>query len=165
MSGHMPCRQKNYLCISDRESAPGRYPWGKSVSLAESAGSDKLFADIARWFERDTSNRLRNVFIRTSFERSAARKGGGCRRAPRTPEYNLSPLIRNPPNKKPPLGRGFCAYYQFRRRHDFPPHKIPPLGGKYSYYQFRRRHYQFRRRQQSIFIRGGFLLGGEINIT
>ena len=65
--------------------------------------------------------------------------------------YIISPsLIRNPPNKKPPLRGEQYFYYQFRRRHDFPPHKKPPLGGKYCYYQFRRRHYQFRRR-------GGFL--------
>ena len=44
--------------------------------------------------------------------------------------YNLPPLIRNPPNKIKTLG-----------------------GNKYGYYQFRRRHYQFRRR-------GGFLLWG-----
>ena len=60
------------------------------------------------------------------------------------------PLIRNPP-----LGGNKYCYYQFRRRHDYPPHKNPPLGGKYCYYRFRRRHYQFRQR-------GGFLLGGEI---
>ena len=40
--------------------------------------------------------------------------------------YNLPPFI-NPPNKQPTLGRGFLSYYKFRRRHDFPPHKIPPL--------------------------------------
>ena len=74
-----------------------------------------------------------------------------------SPPYKKSPLIRNPP-----LG-GFLFYYQFRPRHDFPPHKIPPLGGKYCHYQFRRRHYQFRWRQRSHFVRGGFLLGGEMN--
>ena len=69
-------------------------------------------------------------------------------------------IIISPPfNKKPPLGRApwggdLFVYYQSRRRHDFPPHKIPPLGGKYYYYKFRRRHYQFRRRQRNHFIRG-----------
>ena len=37
---------------------------------------------------------------------------------------NLLPLIRTPlRNKKPPLGGTNIFYYQFRRRHDHPPHK------------------------------------------
>ena len=34
---------------------------------------------------------------------------------------NLPPLIINPPNKNKTLG--VFVYYQFRRRHDYPPHK------------------------------------------
>ena len=82
--------------------------------------------------------------------------GGACDHNP--VQNNLCSLIRNLPNKKPPLGWGLFVYYQFRRRHDFPPHKIPPLGGKYCYYQFRRRRYQFRRRQRSHVIMGGIKL-------
>ena len=40
---------------------------------------------------------------------------------------NLHPLIINPPNKKRTikkcLGTKYTCYYQFRRRHDYPPHK------------------------------------------
>ena len=60
--------------------------------------------------------------------------------------YNLLPLIRNPLIRNPPLGGTNICYYQFRRRHDYPPHKKrflvrstplirnppnkkPPLGG------------------------------------
>ena len=40
--------------------------------------------------------------------------------------YTLPPLIRNPPNKNPPLGGETCCDYQFTRRHHYPPHKKPP---------------------------------------
>ena len=36
---------------------------------------------------------------------------------------NLPALIINPPNKKKNLGDKNKFYYQFRRRHDYPPHK------------------------------------------
>ena len=39
--------------------------------------------------------------------------------------YIISPpLNNNPPNKKTNLWRDFCFNYQFRRRHDYPPHKL-----------------------------------------
>ena len=37
--------------------------------------------------------------------------------------YNLPPLIITPPDKKTTLWGNFYVYYQFRRRHDYPPHK------------------------------------------
>ena len=42
--------------------------------------------------------------------------------------------------------------------------RYPPLGGKYCYYQFRRRHYQFKTEaaKSSYEGRGFFLGGGEI---
>ena len=71
--------------------------------------------------------------------------------------HNLLPLIRKPPNKKPPLGGNKYCYNQFRRRHAFPPHtkrclirstplirnppnETTPWGEHICYYQFRRRH-------------------------
>ena len=37
--------------------------------------------------------------------------------------YNLPPLIITPLIKKQTLGGDKYCYYQFRRRHDYPPHK------------------------------------------
>ena len=39
---------------------------------------------------------------------------------------NLPHFIRTPLIRNPPLGKYMFVYYQFRRRHDFPPHEIPP---------------------------------------
>ena len=36
--------------------------------------------------------------------------------------YIISPLMINPPNNKKNLGGKNICYYQFRRRHDYPPH-------------------------------------------
>ena len=38
---------------------------------------------------------------------------------------HILPPLKETPLIIPPFG-GFICYYQFRRRHDFPPHKNPP---------------------------------------
>ena len=42
--------------------------------------------------------------------------------------FDLPPSKDNPPNKKPPLGGEKYCYYQFRRRHDYPPRKKTMFG-------------------------------------
>ena len=69
--------------------------------------------------------------------------------------YNLLPLIITPPDKKVLWGKN-VFHYHFKGRHDFPPHKTP-LGGKYCYYQFRRRHYLLDLRSRTVLLRHHFL--------
>ena len=43
--------------------------------------------------------------------------------------YITSPLNKKPPLiRNPPLGGTNICYYQFRRRHDYPPHKKTMFG-------------------------------------
>ena len=67
--------------------------------------------------------------------------------------HNLRPLIRTPPLE----GGIICVTINLDGGTISPLIK-KNLWGKYCYYQFRRRHYQFRRRQRSHFI-GGFYRG------
>ena len=76
--------------------------------------------------------------------------------------YMISPLNKKPPLiRNPPLGWDFFFTINLDRGTICLFIKYPPSEAN-TVAQFRRRHYQFRRRQRSYSIRGGFLIRGDI---